>query len=480
MAILNSLNGSICQSIARSRSLPASFDWGLWKALHDYGILTGPNAREIGLVDFLPPVDPLPSLLSANEAESDGADSDGLGGLKTISLRDFSARVARNKKSESRQWKIHTRLQNVAERSSATRQLLSLFRYDAPHYNIDEEEYQQSNRKSERRDKIAVVHVTGGIESLMAKKIAKMMGKIKKDEDIKAVVLRVDSPGGSALASDLIFEALRDLPKPIVCSMSNFAASGGYYVSAHCDRIFALPTTLTGSIGVFAVKFDATRLASSYGVNVERIGSSPFADFASPFQPLSPKVKEALRRNMDSTYEIFKDIVSSGRKLTAEQVECIAQGRVWTGVEAKERGLVDEIGGLSRAISYTQSQFTSTGDAEVEFWPKSPTFSEALSILWDGDVDGTARALSSIWAVISNDALLWAPNIGAAEGVAGHLLLDNDQGPITSPGTALPSQFLQALSANALPPEAMLTMTEADAIRCSFQGSDVFPPSFWI
>ena len=121
--------------------------------------------------------------------------------------------------------------------------------------------------------------------------------KIKKDSNVKAVVLRVDTPGGSVTASESILQECKDMPQPVVCSMGNTCASGGYYIATGCNRIFALPTTITGSIGVFAIKFDFTGLAKKYGISVQHITTGPYSASYHPFQPLNPLVKYNFSQN---------------------------------------------------------------------------------------------------------------------------------------------------------------------------------------
>lgn len=250
--------------------------------------------------------------------------------------------------------------------------------------------------------------------------------------------------------------------QPIICSMSNLCASGGYYLSANSNRIFALPTTITGSIGVFGIKFDATGLARDYGVNVEHIGSGPFTASNSIFQPMTPKVEAALRLRMNRTYDTFKGIVSSGRGLSPTEVEARAQGRVLTGMQALDECLIDEVGGLDRALSFAKRNYTSTGDADVEFWPKPSSPKELFSKVMDGDKEG----------VVSIAQLMW------------NELLGNTSDPFESRdinklditgflcGGGVSTPALLALSANARDPEPMLTIDANEALRIAFQNQN--------
>lgn len=161
--------------------------------------------------------------------------------------------------------------------------------------------------------------------------------------------------------------------------MSNAAASGGYYIACKSEKIFASPTTLTGSIGVFGTKFDATKWAKSYGISGDYYPRGSHAAAMHPLTPLTPVMKENIARQVLDYYDYFKGIVSTSRSLPLDAVEKVAQGRVWTGVQAKEVGLVDALGGLHRAISYAKTTHANTDKVDVEYWPKKMTLSEFLA-----------------------------------------------------------------------------------------------------
>lgn len=212
----------------------------------------------------------------------------------------------------------------------------------------------------------------------VAQKASASLRKIKTDPDMKCVVLRIDSRGGSVTASETILEECRDLKLPIVCSFSNFAASGGYYISTGSEKVFALPSTLTGSIGVFGVKIDATNFGRQNGIEVKHVTSGKHALTYSLFDPITKAVKMNLLRNVDRVYSYFKEIVAKGRKMSIQEVEEIAQGRVWTGKQAKEIGLVDELGGIDDAIIYAMKKYATTGSAHVELWPRQPSLKDRI------------------------------------------------------------------------------------------------------
>ncbi len=213
--------------------------------------------------------------------------------------------------------------------------------------------------KSSASDKIAVLYAQGTImygegdqNYVGQKKVIESLRKIRKDKRIKAVVLRVNSPGGSALASDLIWRELEltKKEKPLVVSMGNLAASGGYYIACNADSIVAEPTTITGSIGVFGMIPNVSKLAKNMGINAEQVGTNKQSTGYSVFEPMSESFYKVTKEGIEDVYTTFVGRVAAGRGMTVEQVDSIAQGRVWTGVEALENGLVDKLGSLEDAI----------------------------------------------------------------------------------------------------------------------------------
>jgi protease IV len=210
-------------------------------------------------------------------------------------------------------------------------------------------------------NKIAIVYAEGDIiygtdadGVISEKKYVNLLSKIRKDDKIKAVVLRVNSPGGNSFTSDVIWhelEMIKKTGKPLIASFGDYAASGGYYIAAGADKIFAQPNTLTGSIGVFMMMPDATKLLNEkVGVSFDTIKTHPFASGFSPVLKLSEAEKNILQESTLQIYDTFLDRVSKGRKLSLDSTKIIAQGRVWTGRMAKKLGLVDEIGNISDAI----------------------------------------------------------------------------------------------------------------------------------
>ncbi|MDN3642602.1 signal peptide peptidase SppA [Lutimonas halocynthiae] len=208
-------------------------------------------------------------------------------------------------------------------------------------------------------DKIAVIYAQGDImygkgdESYIGPElIIESLKKARKSKDIKAIVLRVNSPGGSALASDMIWREIEVTKedKPVVVSMGNFAASGGYYISCNANKILADPTTITGSIGVFGMVPNMSEFADRIGINAEQVGTNKRSMNYSLFEPMTDDFYNVTKEGIERVYHSFVTKVADGRNMTFEQVDSIAQGRVWTGVQALENGLVDELGGLEDAI----------------------------------------------------------------------------------------------------------------------------------
>lgn len=215
-------------------------------------------------------------------------------------------------------------------------------------------------RKGKGPNRIAVVYAQGEIqygegstEIIGQEKIIRALRKIGKKKNIKAVVLRVNSPGGSALASELIWEEIEHLKKTkkVVVSMGNVAASGGYYIAANADEIVAEPTTITGSIGVWGILPNVNRLAKRWGINAEQVTTNKQALQYSPFEPLGNATREEVKVGINQVYQTFLTRVAKGRNMSKAQVHEIAQGRVWSGAEAKEIGLVDHLGGLETALA---------------------------------------------------------------------------------------------------------------------------------
>lgn len=227
-------------------------------------------------------------------------------------------------------------------------------------------------------DKIAVIYAQGeilygdgGKDFLGQGLMVDALHKAKNDKDVKAIVLRVDSPGGSALVSDIIWReiTLAKAVKPVVVSFGNVAASGGYYIGVAGDKIFAEPTTITGSIGVFGTIPNIHELAGNIGINAEQVGTNKNSVDYSLFEPMNDSFRDVVQEGIEDTYNTFLERVAEGRKMSMAQVDSLAQGRVWSGVDAQTNGLVDELGNLDDAIA-AAADMAGLGAYGIRKYPK--------------------------------------------------------------------------------------------------------------
>jgi protease-4 len=240
------------------------------------------------------------------------------------------------------------------------------------------------------RGRIAIVYAEGAIVDgegergdIGGVKFARELRKLRQDDSIKAIVLRVNSPGGSASASENIGREVRltRKVKPVIVSMGTYAASGGYWISAYGDRIFAEPTTITGSIGVFGIQFDVQKLANNLGLTFDVVKTGKFADAITITRPKTDAELAVFQNMVDWIYGEFVGKVADARKLKLEVVQEIAQGRVWSGAEAKKLGLVDEIGGLDAALKYTAEKAGLGKNYRIVEYPQKKELAEAISEL---------------------------------------------------------------------------------------------------
>ncbi|MQA29063.1 MAG: signal peptide peptidase SppA [Luteitalea sp.] len=246
--------------------------------------------------------------------------------------------------------------------------------------------------------RMAVIYATGAIAggksgfdplngaAVGSDTLTEYIRQARRDSSIRAIILRVDSPGGSATASDAIWRELtiarnERADRPIVASMSDLAASGGYYIAMAAQSIVAQPSTLTGSIGIFGGKFVTGGVYRKLGANIESTSIGKRAEMNSPVRPYNPDELTKVREQLQSFYDDFVEKVAQSRNSTPEKIDLLAQGRVWTGHQAKQNGLVDELGGLDRAIVIAKQQAKIDPDAEVELvtFPPHKSFYELLS-----------------------------------------------------------------------------------------------------
>ncbi|SDJ20080.1 signal peptide peptidase SppA [Flavobacterium noncentrifugens] len=211
------------------------------------------------------------------------------------------------------------------------------------------------------KDRIAIIYAQGeigrgegDISTIGEGSMRRSLQEARRDENVKAIVLRIDSPGGDALTSDLIWREIEITKKikPVVVSMGNLAASGGYYIACNANRIFAENNTITGSIGVFGILPNFSELSTKIGIHTEKVSTHENAADYSPFSPLDEKFRNVTQEGVERIYTTFVSRVAQGRKMDFARVDSIGQGRVWAGSQAIKIGLVDEIGGMDKAVKY--------------------------------------------------------------------------------------------------------------------------------
>jgi protease-4 len=225
-----------------------------------------------------------------------------------------------------------------------------------------------------------IVSGEGGSGQVGGDRFARLLRDLRFDEEVKAVVLRINSPGGSATASDRIAREvmLTSQAKPVIVSMGSYAASGGYEIATHADTIFALPTTITGSIGVFGLLPNFQTIANNNGITWDVVKTGQFADADTITRPKTPQELAIIQRVVDRLYDQFISSVAESRSLSKERVNEIAQGRVWSGAEAQRLGLVDELGGLEDAIQTAAEEARLGDDWQLDEYPKARNLEELL------------------------------------------------------------------------------------------------------
>ncbi len=328
--LLDNLWGDFKAVIGKSRSLTPAL---LQKIADDRGVLTAAQSVQNKLVD---------RAVYPDEVVTE---------LKQISIED------EEDKTSFRQIGIddYVEVANKTQKSS-TRKIAVL--------------YAQGN----------IVNGEGGSGQIGGDSFARQLRELRADKNTKAVVLRVNSPGGSALASDIIQREVRLLQKekPVVISMGDVAASGGYWISTYSNKIFAEPNTITGSIGVIGINFNYQKLANNNGITWDVVKTSKLADSTTVARPRTPQELALSQQIVDDIYDDFLNKVSESRKLPKQKVAEIAQGRVWSGVDAKKIGLVDDLGGLNDAIAYAAQAAKLDTDWELEEYPVVEGWEEKL------------------------------------------------------------------------------------------------------
>lgn len=271
----------------------------------------------------------------------------------------------------------------------------------------------QSNKIN--NNKIAILYIEGNIVAgegrtgeVGSDRFVKQIAKIRENKDIKGVVVRINSPGGSALASELILRELQltAQKKPVVISMGDVAASGGYWIATAGEKIFASDTTITGSIGVFGLLFNLEEIGQKNGINNDVVKTNKFSDLNNGFKAKTPAELEIIQNSIEEIYNLFLTKVAESRNLPKEKVAEIAQGRVWSGEDAQKIGLVDDIGGLDTALKYLSDKLDLADNYQVEEYPEKRSLeTELLTKLSDANLknnlDNSSYLAQLLWQLNS-------------------------------------------------------------------------------
>lgn len=265
----------------------------------------------------------------------------------------------------------------------------------------------ESDKTEAAGERVALVFVNGSITDgesgstgdAVSGPFVRAMKRLEDDDNVKAVVMRINSPGGSALASDRMWDAARHLAeaKPLIASVGDMAASGGYYIASAADEILAHPNSLVGSIGVVGGKFNFAGLAEDIGVSTYVLQRGQHAAWSTPVRPLNPAERKAFEKLLRNTYDRFIDRVATGRKMEREAVLRAAEGRVMTAQDGMELGLIDEMAGLSEALIRARAAGGLGPDAPVELWPSTKGMLDAINDLLSGNGDDDAQTLQRLW-----------------------------------------------------------------------------------
>ncbi|KXX71339.1 signal peptide peptidase SppA [Flammeovirga sp. SJP92] len=286
-------------------------------------------------------------------------------GIKLEELRNISNKMLIRNSHDAQQYKFVDELVYEDEAETHIAEMLEVEKtsdISFIKYNKYKNAFDPRTNDIEKDGKVVVLAAEGeiiygksesGSKAITNVDLVKEINELADDESVDAVVLRVNSPGGSALSSDLIWRAVQNLKKkkPVVASMSTYAASGGYYISMGCDKIVAYPNTITGSIGIFGLMFNPSELLSKkLGIKTYAVSTGEFSNFQSPLDDFTKEDFAIIQQSVEEGYKTFTEKAAEGRHMNIDDLLKVAQGRVWTGVQAKQVGLVDELGGYEVAI----------------------------------------------------------------------------------------------------------------------------------
>ena len=326
-------------------------------------------------------------------------------GLRVDSLRNYANNLTIQKPADALRTKLVTNIGYQDELESLMRKQMDIDAKKKINY-VSVGKYRGSDKEDESgsgSNRIAIIIASGDINSgkgdansIGSETIVEELRKARLDEKVKAIVLRVNSGGGSALASDVMFREveLAKKTKPVIGSMSDYAASGGYYMLMGCNKIVAQPNTITGSIGVFSLLFNTeTFFKDKLGVTYDRVKTNTNADYPTVTHEMTPFQKQVLQRRTEQIYAEFTGKAAIGRKLSVDSLRAIAGGRVWTGSQGKAIGLVDQLGGLDVAIALAaQTAKLKEGDYRLKYQPRKKEFFEQIMSSLNGDEEAKVQA----------------------------------------------------------------------------------------
>lgn len=320
-------------------------------------------------------------------------------GLEASSLENVSDSMLVRTAADALKYKLVTQLAYEDEIFTDFRQKLDL-EEKAKISFVTLSDYRKSYDSTvSSKNRVAVIVANGNIVSgegdntnIGSDKYAEEIRKARMDDKVKAVVIRINSPGGSAIASDVIWReiVLTTKEKPVIASMSDYAASGGYYLAMGCDTIVAQPTTVTGSIGIFSMLFNAKEfLNSKLGITTDVVKTGEFSDIYTVTRSLSDFERQILQKSVDERYEVFVGKAAEGRKMSVNDIKVVASGRVWSGIEAKENKLVDVLGGLDDAIQLAVKAAGIEDDYKINYLPRQKNFFEQVMSDISGEVQSS-------------------------------------------------------------------------------------------
>ena len=251
-----------------------------------------------------------------------------------------------------------------------------------------------ARNKEYSKNRIAIVYAVGEIDGgnkndgIDSEDISEYLLDIADNDKIKAVVLRINSPGGSAYGSEQIWKAVSVVKskKPIVVSMGDYAASGGYYIACNTDRIFAQPTTLTGSIGIFGIFPNIGGLTDKLGIKFDNVKTNKYSDFGAAYRPMNTEERAILQRYINNGYELFTKRCAEGRNMNIDSLKAIAEGRIYSGTDAMQLGLVDEMGGLEEAIAFAAKK-ANISNYTLKYYPSVKSLIEQISDIFSTSVE---------------------------------------------------------------------------------------------